>query len=176
MSLFQISPESLRQLRRGLPGHDGANLLHQAGFATGQALAAEWRARIRERTALEDPALLDQRWFGPLLSELCEQLGWGSVEVESPGDQALLISSTQWAESDPDGADIPSCHFTAGALASFLTSQAGAPLAVLEVECRSCGAASCRFLAGSPELVSLAWDLLAAGGDWRDALPSIATD
>lgn len=176
MPLFQISPESIRQLRRGLQVEDGASVLHQAGFATGQALATEWRDQLRQRASLDDPALLDQRWFGPLLSELCERLGWGPVELESPGDEVLLISSTAWTESEPGSAEIPSCHFTAGALASFLTSQAGAPLAVLEVECRSCGGEACRFLAGAPDLVSLAWDLLAAGGNWRDALHSNEID
>lgn len=170
MQLFQISVESIRQLRRGLQGQAGAEVLHQAGFATGQALSNEWRQGIADRTSLDDPSLLDQRWFGPLLSELCERLGWGPVEVEALGDQALVISSSQWREAEPGSAEQPACHFTAGALASFLSSQAGAPLAVLEVECRSCGGESCKFLAGAPELVSLAWDLLAAGGDWRDSL------
>ncbi|HRP09018.1 MAG TPA: hypothetical protein PLL69_11085, partial [Gemmatimonadales bacterium] len=68
------------------------------------------------RASLDDPARLDQRWFAPLLSELCAQMGWGTLEVESIADEALLLTSAEWSESEPGSASQPACHFTAGAL------------------------------------------------------------
>jgi|SRR5690606_1905787 len=171
MSFFHVSPESIRRLRRQLDAHDpslAASLLHDAGFATGEALAAAWAERIRDRTGLEDPGALDQRWFGTLLAGMSRDLGWGNPSLTELGDEALLIESKDWAESAEDSVPHPACHFTAGALAAFLSALAGAPIAVLEVECRSAGKPRCAFVAGSPAMISATWDLVVAGGDWRD--------
>lgn len=172
MDTFTIAPASLHRLARDLReagGPTAARILHEAGFASGETLAALWRNRVAERTGLDEAGHLDARWFGPLLDQLCVALGWGSLSVSDLGDEAIVLESGDWAEAEPGSASVPSCHFTAGALAAFLTGQAGAPMAVLEVECRSAGAETCRFLAGSSEMLSLAWDLLTAGRDWREA-------
>jgi bacteriochlorophyll 4-vinyl reductase len=172
MYFLCIAPASLHRLRQQLHSQDpvaAARLLHEAGFATGEALAAAWQQRIAERTGLEDPAHLDSRWFGPLLAEVATEFGWGSLALSDLGDEAVLLDSTDWAEALPNTSAHPACHFTAGALAAFLSAQAGTAIAVLEVECRSSGAEQCRFAAGSTEVLAAAWDLLAAGGAWRDA-------
>lgn len=172
MDAFTIDAASLHRLRRELDGSGpaaSARILHEAGFATGEALTARWRNRIAERTGLDEAGRLDTRWFGPLLDEMCVDLGWGSLTVTELGREALLLEAGEWAEAEPGSARHPACHFTAGALAAFLTAQARAPIAVLEVECRSAGAEACRFLAGSSEQLSVAWDLIVAGGSWRDA-------
>ena len=172
MSFLCIAPASLQRLREQLTSHApalAARILHDAGFATGEALAQVWPDRIRQRTGLDDPSRLDLRWFGPLLTEACRECGWGEATVSEFGDEALLLASEHWSEATPDGSLRPSCHFTAGALAAFLTRLAGAPIAVREVECRSAGKSGCAFVAGSPATIGGAWDLLAAGGDWRDA-------
>lgn len=179
MDTFTIAPASVHRLAHELRGAGGATasrILHEAGFASGEMLAERWRNRIAEQTGLDDAGLLDTRWFGPLLDQLCVHLGWGSLSVSEVGGEALLLESGDWSEADPGSATVPSCHFTAGALAAFLTGQAGAPIAVLEVECRSAGAEACRFLAGSSEMLSLAWDLLAAGRDWREAFAAHGDD
>lgn len=172
MSLFTIAPESLHRLRRRL--HDSApaaaaDLLQDAGFASGEALSERWRNRVAERTGLDDARTLDLRWFGPLLDELCVGLGWGSLTATPLGDRALLLEAGDWAEAEPGSSDRPSCHFSCGCFAAFLTGQAGAPIGVLEVECRSHDAEACRFLAGSSETLAAVYDLLAAGRSWRDA-------
>ncbi|MBK6494058.1 MAG: hypothetical protein IPO52_04950 [Gemmatimonadetes bacterium] len=172
MSLFTIAPASLHRLRRRL--HDAvpaaaADMLQDAGFASGDALAERWRNRVAERTGLDDARRLDLRWFGPLLDELCVGLGWGSLSTTALGDRALLLEAGDWAEAEPGTADRPSCHFSCGCFAAFLTAQGGAPIAVLEVECRSHGAEACRFLAGSAATLASVYDLLAAGRPWHEA-------
>ena len=178
MPFLCIAPASLHRLRQQLHAHDpvtAAKFLHEAGFATGEAFAAAWSERLVERTGLDDPTQLDARWFGPLLAEVATEFGWGTLELHELGDEALSLESTDWAEALPDTSNHPACHFTAGALAAFLSAQAGTPIAVLEVECRSAGGDRCRFAAGSPEMLAVVWDLLAAGGDWREAFAATRT-
>ena len=172
MPSFTIAPASLHRLRRRLlaagPGVAAA-ILQDAGFATGESLSLAWRARVSERTGMEDAGQLDASWFGPLLGELCQSLGWGALTTASVADRALFLASVDWAEAEPGSAEHPGCYFTCGCLAAFLTAQAGAPLAVLEVECRSCGSSACRFLAGSADTLAAVYDLVAAGRSWREA-------
>ncbi len=40
----------------------------------------------------------------------------------------------------------------------------------MEVECRSRGEARCRFLAGSPETLSIVYDRMAQGSGYLEAL------
>lgn len=169
---FAIAPASLHRIRRRLQATGAgaaAEILQEAGFATGEALFERWRNRVAERTGLDDAGQLDHRWFGPLLDELCVGLGWGSLSVTAIGHHALLLEAGDWAEAEPGSSHHPACHFSAGCFAAFLTAQAGAPLAVLEVECRSRGDDVCRFLAGSAATLAASYDLLAAGRPWRDA-------
>lgn len=175
MASMLIAPTSLHRLRHRLTAlapAESAAILQDAGFATGEALTAAWRNRVAERTGLDDPAGLDTRWFGPLVDELCVTLGYGSLTITPQGDAALLLESGDWAEAEPGHGGAPGCHFTCGCLAAFLTGLAGAPLGVLEVECRTAGDDACRFLAAGEAMLALVLDLQAAGGDWRDALPA----
>jgi hypothetical protein len=178
MLSFTIAPASLHRLRQRLsPAGTGvaAGILQDAGVASGEALGAAWRAHVAERAGVDDAGQLDAHWFGPLLGELCDRLGWGTIGVTELADRALLLSSANWAEAEPASAAHPGCYFTCGCLAAFLSGQAGAPLAVLEVECRSSGSEQCRFLAASPECVSAVYDLVAAGGNWREAFATPGT-
>ena len=172
---FSIDPASLHRLRTRLlaagPG-TAADILQESGFATGASLLAAWQRQVADRTALDDPAKLDARWFGPLLGELCASLGWGDLTMHGVGDRALIFSAVHWAEADPGSGEQPGCYFTCGWLAAFLTAQAAGTIAVLEVECRSSGSDACRFLAGSPETLAVVYDLITAGGSWRDAFPA----
>jgi predicted hydrocarbon binding protein len=172
MPIFAIAPASLHRLRRRLDASGegvAATILQEAGFATGEAMHERWRNRVAERTGLDDAGHLDVRWFGPMLDELCIDLGWGSVSVTTLDDSALLLEAGNWAEAEPASSTIPSCHFSCGCLAAFLTAQAGAPIAVLEVECRSRGDDACRFLGASTASLAVVYDLIAAGRSWREA-------
>ncbi len=151
--------------------------MQDAGFVTGEALVGEWREQLQRRTGLTSSAQLDARWFGPLFGEVCAAIGWGTVALEAIGEQAVLLSADAWYESEPDSTEHPGCYFTCGCLAAFLTAEAGAPVAILEVECRSSGDAACRFLAASAETLSSVYDIVAAGGSWRAAFtPPAAPD
>ncbi len=172
MPHFAIAPASLHRLRHRLYERDpaaAAELLREAGIASGEALAERWRNRVAERTGLDDAHRLDLRWFGPLLDELCVGLGWGSLSATPLGDRALLLEAGDWAEAEPNSADRPACHFTCGCFTAFLSAQAPTPIDVIEVECRSQGAEACRFLAGSPSTLAAIHDLVAAGRPWREA-------
>lgn len=170
---FTIAPASLHQLRRSLeaagPGAS-AEILHRVGYATGEALYERWRNRVAERTGLDEASRMDVRWFGPFLDELCVALGWGSLTVTPLGQRAMLLEAGAWAEAEPGGTEAPGCHFTCGAFAAFLSALAGQAIAVMEVECRSRGDSTCRFLAGSRGTLDEVQDLQAARRPWSDAL------
>lgn len=172
MTPFLIAPESLHRLRHRLSTAGqatAADILQDAGFATGVVIAASWRQRVSDRTGLDDPGRLDARWFGTLLDEFCVTLGWGSIATTSVGERALLLESREWAEAEPGTTEHTTCHFSCGCFAAFLTAQAGGAVAVLEVECRSRNDSGCRFVAGSVETLATVYDLLAAGRPWREA-------
>lgn len=172
----RVAATSLHRLRARLlaagPGV-AADIMQEAGFATGEALTATWREQLVRRTGIGETDRLDAHWFGPILSEVCETLGWGQLAATPIGDRGLLLSASAWHESEPGATDHPGCYFTCGCFAAFLTAQAGAPLAVLEVECRSAGNEHCRFLAGSAETLAAVYDLVAAGGNWAEAFPEL---
>jgi predicted hydrocarbon binding protein len=175
MPALAIAPASLHRLRLRLNQVGpslAAEILQDAGFATGEVLARRWRNFVAERTGLIDAGELDQRWFAPMIDELCVALGWGNIEVTELGSNALLMAAPKWAEAAPGTSLHPACHFTAGTLAAFLTAQAGLPMAVLEVECRSAGHEACCFVASAPAVSAAAYDLLTAGGGWREAFGS----
>jgi predicted hydrocarbon binding protein len=146
-----------------------ADILHEAGFASGEALAADWAEHVKRRTGLADPGNLDASWFGPLLAEVCRDMGWGALELSAIDDRALVAASSDWAEAEPGTTSEPGCYFTCGCLAAFLTAESGASIAVLEVACRSRGDDRCSFLAAGAETLAAVYDLMAAGRDWRDA-------
>jgi len=173
MPSLAISPTSLLRLRQSLSSVEptaAAAILNEVGSATGEALSERWNAYLATRAQLSDASRLDQRWFGPLLDELLSTLGWGSVRVTELAGEAVRIESRDWAEAAPGTAESPACHFSSGALAAFLSSQAGVQLAVMEVECRSAGDSRCCFMATSTDLAALANEIVMAGGTWSDAL------
>jgi predicted hydrocarbon binding protein len=68
----------------------------------------------------------------------------------------------------------PSCFFSTGMLANILGNAAGAPIAVLEVECRSQGDARCRFLFGSNEALQTLYERVGSGESIDAALAGLA--
>jgi hypothetical protein len=57
--------------------------------------------------------------------------------------------------------------------ADFFGRIADAPLAVLEVECRSMGAHRCRFLVGNAEVMEHVYDTMGRGSDYEAALGEV---
>ena len=169
-----MSRRVLQQLRNTLErdaGLQAASYLQEAGFAGGEAMADAFRAWLADRYGIEQPRDLDAAHFGTILSQFLAELGWGTVSVAPLGSSALAIDSTDWAEAqdDPSG-EYPSCHLSCGLLADFLGRISDGTIAVMEVECRSRGDARCRFVAGSPDTLSVLYDRMAQGESYADAL------
>lgn len=137
---------------------DGAARLQTLGYAAGEELFASFRSWLPSHTDVTDPLALDAATLTEVLSTFFASAGWGSVTVERLGTRALALVSNDWAEAQPGDAG-PSCFFSTGLLASFLTAMAdGATLAVMEMECRSQAGAGCRFLIGAPDTLSAVYD------------------
>lgn len=136
-------------LRRALRAEAGplqaTHALHDAGFATGEALYEEF-----VRMAGGDPLEMDEARFWEALSQFFDRRGWGQVEHERRHPGLGIIRARGWAECDPGGDEAqPGCAFTSGLLAHILGKVARGPVAVLEVECGSTGGDHCEFLFGS---------------------------
>jgi predicted hydrocarbon binding protein len=172
-TILGIGRKGLHALRRGFltPPADPAMSLQEAGYAAGEEMYGSFRHWLPGYSGVNDPADLDATALGPVLSEFFRSVGWGSVTLERLGQAGLTIDSPDWAEAEADAnSAAPACHFTAGLMASFLERLAGSPFAVMEVECRSCSDARCRFLAGSPETLQSVYDSMSTGKDYRQAL------
>jgi hypothetical protein len=91
--------------------------------------------------------------------------------MDGLGEAGFTVDSTDWAEAEPgSNATAPGCYYTSGLLSSILSKLAGGDVAVMEVECRSCNDARCRFLAGSPETLQSVFEAMSAGKDYRQAM------
>lgn len=167
---------SLAALRAALVRDTGggfATYLQEAGYAGGEAVFAAFKAWLTERS--EDVDSLDLDAFQARGTEFFRDAGWGSLRITTLGDVVAMVDSTDWAEADPVSAmPYPACHYTTGMLADFFGRTATAPLAVLEVECRSSGSAQCRFLVGATEVMGYLYERMAAGESYEEAARALA--
>ena len=116
---------------------------------------------------VDDPTELAAPRLAEILSRFFSELGWGTVEVTPLGDAAFAIDSLNWPEAQADaGVQYPSCFFTSGLLADFVSRIADAGLAVMEVECRSRADARCRWLVGAPETLTALYQHMAQRADY----------
>ncbi|MCX5756773.1 MAG: hypothetical protein NTX19_11805 [Gemmatimonadetes bacterium] len=166
---------SLLALRAALirdMGGSYATYLQEAGYAGGDAVFAAFRSWLSGQG--EDVATFDLAEFQSRASEFFRTSGWGSITIAPVGDVVAMVDSADWAEADPVSAlPYPSCHYTTGMLADFFGRTAAAPLAVLEVECRSSGSAHCRFLVGATEVMSHLYERMAAGEHYDAAAKAL---
>jgi predicted hydrocarbon binding protein len=167
---------SLLALRAALirdTGGSFATFLQEAGYAGGEAVFAAFRSWLTSRG--EDVDALDVPAFQERAAEFFRIAGWGSLAIAPVGDVVAMVDSTDWAEADPLSAlPYPSCHYTTGMLADFFGRTAAAPLAVLEVECRSSGSPHCRFLVGATEVMGHLYERMAAGEHYEAAAQALA--
>lgn len=169
-----MSRRALHQMRAVLERESGAHaalLLREIGFAAGEQLYDEFAGFAKEHYRVDRPQALDTQFLGEALSRFCTAEGWGSMTLSELGASVLAVDSADWAEAEPRGTAFPSCHFSSGMLADFFTRLGGAPAAVLEVECRSKGDSRCRFLVGSPEVLTYAYERMTQGAAYSEALP-----
>lgn len=168
---------SLAALRAALIRDTGgafATFLQEAGYAGGESLFAAFREWLAGHD-LPDAESLEMDGFQAQAAAFFHEMGWGSLAITPLHDVVAVVDSEDWAESDPQsGMDYPACHYTTGLFADFFGRTAAAPLAVLEVECRSSGSHHCRFLVGSAEVMGHLYERMAAGTDYVAAAAELA--
>lgn len=172
--ILGVGRSALLALRRSLTrdlGEQAAVCLQEAGYAAGEQIYGAFTAWLPGYTGVNDPADLDARVLGEVLSAFFDELGWGSLTITRAGRSALALTSSDWAEADPaEDTTIPSCYLAAGLLADFMGRLSGTPVAVMEVSCRSRRDPECRFLVGTPATMENVYEALAAGQDYESVL------
>ena len=175
--LIAFPRASLGALRTALIRDTGgafATFLQEAGYAGGDAIFASFRGWLADRGA-GTPEAMGVELFQAQAAEYFREMGWGSMEITPLHDVVAIVESTDWAEADANGGlPYPACHYSTGLFADFFGRTAEAPLAVLEVECRSSGSHRCRFLVGSAEVMGHLYDRMAAGASYDEAAAELA--
>jgi len=175
--MLAFTRASLSTLRSALMrdgGPDAAIYLQEAGYAGGDALWQAFRRWLSERSDITAEQM-DVETFEARVSEFFRDAGWGSITISSLGDVVATLDSADWGEADANSAtDHPSCHLTTGMFADLFGRVAAAPVAVLEVECRSMGAPRCRFLVGNPMLMEHIYDDMGTGRSYEEAVHACA--
>ena len=170
--MVALSRASLAALRTALlrdAGPGGVAYLQEAGFAGGEALMASFRRWLGERDErpLEE---LDTDSFRTRAVEYFRETGWGTLSIAPLSNALVALDSEDWSESDP-GAVLPhpGCYLSSGLLADFFSRVAGAPLTVMEVECRSMGHPRCRWLLGNGEALQAVYAAMTEGVPYAEA-------
>lgn len=176
-TLTALPHASLKALRASLVrdlGDGFAAVLQDAGYAGGDAVYgafAEWCARRGE----DAPDRMSYAMFQQSAAQFFTDAGWGTVTMTPLGDAAVALDSPDWSEADPAAQmPYPACYYSAGMLADFFGRVAGNALGCLEVECRTAGAARCRFLLASGDVIGHVYQRLTEGVGYEAALRELA--
>lgn len=178
-SLLHLPGNALPALHRVLAREhspaEAAGLARQLGFETGAGFLAAFQGWLEdEHQASASASSLAADEFWPRLATFFQSLGWGHLEFEPLHRGVAALSSTRWAEAEPEGGALqPTCHFTTGMLSDFLGRLAGADLAVMEVECTSRGDERCRFLFGGMEAMEQVYARLRDGAPLQQTLEEL---
>lgn len=175
--MLAMTRASLLSLRSALlrdGGPQAATYLQEAGYAGGDALFETFQRWLSVHTgsAAED---LDIGAFEQLISEFFNESGWGRIEIGHIDDVVATLDSADWGESEGSARmEQPGCHITTGMFADLFGRLAGAPVAVLEVECRAAGHPRCRFLIGNPDVMDTVYEEMGHGATYEAAVKSAA--
>lgn len=174
--MLAVTRDTLTALRVALirdTGTAAAGYLQEAGYAGGQALFDAFRGWLAAR-GRGTPESLSVDAFQREATGFFRDAGWGSLDLGALDDAVATLDSSDWGEADPGGgATLPSCHLSAGMFADFFGRLADAPLAVMEVECRSRGDERCRFLLGSTEVMQRVYEGMASGEEYPSAVKTV---
>ncbi|HEX5409443.1 MAG TPA: V4R domain-containing protein [Gemmatimonadaceae bacterium] len=177
--LMAVSRASLATLRSALVRDNGptaAAALQEAGFAGGAAVFDAFRAWLRARGE-GDPGDLDLADFQREAADFFHETGWGSIQIGSLHDAVAVVDSSDWSEASPgEHLEHPGCHYSTGMLAYFFGQFADGALGALEVECRSAGAARCRFLLGNTDVMQYLFAALERGEAYDAAAGRIGAE
>lgn len=176
-ALSAVPSASLRTLRASLVrdlGDGFATVLQEAGYAGGESVFAAMQAWCGAN-GLASPETLAYSQFQQAAVRFFADTGWGTVTLEPLGDAAVAFDAPDWAEADPTAAmPYPSCYYSAGMLADLFGRVADGALGCLEVECRSSGAARCRFLLASQDVIAHVYRRITEGVGYGEALKELA--
>jgi predicted hydrocarbon binding protein len=170
-----VGKRALHQMRVVLERETGAQaalLLREVGFATGEALYEAFERRTREHYHVDSPRDLDSDYLSEALGGFFAEAGWGTPSLREVTPAVLGLDAPDWAEATPHAAEYPCCHFSCGMLADFFTRLGGSQAAVMEVECGSRGEPQCRFLVGSPDVLTYVYERMSSGLSYAQALGS----
>jgi predicted hydrocarbon binding protein len=168
--MVAVPAAALAQLRAAVTrdGGDPAPL-QEAGYTAGDALYDAFAAWLAGR-GRGAPESLDLETAQAEASAFFHESGWGEVTFQPLG-AAVAVDAPRWSEADGSAElGLPGCAFGTGLLSGFFGRLADAPLAALEVECRSAGDARCRFLLGGAETLETVYEEMAAGGSYAAAV------
>lgn len=172
-----LSRESLIALRDGLlrdSPQSAASILQEAGFAGGARVYDAFRGWVAAHGGPE-PHACSLAAFQRTAAEFFRHTGWGELTIGDLHGTVLTLDAPDWSEATPDAAlAAPCCFLSSGMLAVFFGYVAEAPLAVMEVECRSAGADRCRFLLGSAEVMQAVYDEMSNGTPYDAAVGAAA--
>ena len=175
-TLVAMPRSALAMLRDTLLKEGGpaaASFLQEAGYAGGETVSAgfaQW-LEAHDYAPMHD---LSMSAFAECVSQYFIELGWGKLSIARLNDAIAALDSADWWESDPNAKmDHPGCHISTGLLADLLGRVSGQPLAVLEVECRSMGSPTCRFLTGSAEALERVYERMIRGFRYEEAVETL---
>lgn len=175
--MVAISRDALSGLRSALmrdTGYATAGYFQEAGYAGGASMFDAFRSWLTAR-GTDAPESLTLAAFQSAATDYFRECGWGSLEVGELYDTVATLDSSDWGEATPGaGMEHPCCHLSSGMFAEFFGRLADAPLAVMEVECRSAGADRCRFLLGSADVLQQVYDGMAGGASYDEAVGAAA--
>jgi hypothetical protein len=167
ISLFSLLRRELEEEAGALPT---VRALHRAGYESGLLAVRPLHAE-----AGGDVFAASQEAFWTHLRSYFFKRGWGTLDHHPVHDAVGMLTSRDWAEAtvsdepDPDA----TCCFSTGFLSGLLSQIAGGPVAVLEVECRTRGGASCDFAFGSEGAIHELYGRLVEGVDLDGALAAL---
>jgi uncharacterized protein len=172
--MLAITRDALGALRaalfRDLGPDAAAGYLQEAGYAGGEALFRAFGAWTRAHGYGEGESVSAEA-FPRLATRFFGDLGWGAVALTQLNEAVAALDCADWGEAEPGaGMEVPSCHLTTGMFADFFGRLADAPLAVMEVECRSAGASRCRFLVGNADSLHRVFEEMGRGVSYADAV------
>ena len=175
--MVAITRDAMGGLRNALMrdmGYAAAGYLQEAGYAGGGALFEAFRGWLAARGENE-PEALSVTDFQAQATDFFRECGWGSLQVGDLYDTVATLDSSDWGEAAPEaGLEQASCHFSSGMFSDFFGRLSDAPLAVMEVECRSAGAERCRFLLGSTEIMEHVYNAMSGGETYEAAVGAAA--
>ena len=142
--------------------------VRDAGYHAGAALYDSFASWLAQRDETTPESLADER-FGPLLSDFLLASGWGNIALTPLSDAVIALDADAWSEAQGDGGG---CLVSTGLFAGFFGRLAEAPIAVLEVECRTSAEPRCRFLLGSVDVLSYVHEAIGRGVSYETAASS----